>query len=146
MPIGDENWNEDEYQKEVKALRDLRAEATNWYKDIDGVSRKARQEQIELINKEIDQYKSLSKGTGRLAEQAKVLLDLKQKQLAVAKQQTQVLGRLQQEANVTYRGFLNFLTQPPHNIITHNKLLENICQYLGILMVLVEKLDKNKLN
>jgi len=110
MPIGDENWNEDEYQKEVKALRDLRAEATNWYKDIDGVSRKARQEQIELINKEIDQYKSLSKGTGRLAEQAKVLLDLKQKQLAVAKQQTQVLGRLQQEANVTYRGFLNFLT------------------------------------
>ena len=110
MAIGDDGWSEDEYQKEVKALRELRSEATNWYKDIDGVSRKARKEQIAQINEEIDRYKELSKGTGRLAEQAKVLLDLKTKELAVAKQQTQVLGRVQQEANVTYRQFLNFLT------------------------------------
>jgi hypothetical protein len=108
--IGDPDWSEDDYQKQVKQLRELRAEATAWYTDIEGTSRKARKEQIEYIEKEIEQYKSLLDKGGRIAEQAKVLIDLKEKELSMYKQQTQVLGRIQQESNVTYRQFLNYLT------------------------------------
>lgn len=108
--IGDPDWSEDDYQKMVDQLKNLRGEATAWYKEIEGTSRKARKESIDLIEREIAQYKSLIDGGGRLAEQAKVLLELKEKELSIAKQQTAVLGRVQQEANVTYRQFLNYLT------------------------------------
>jgi hypothetical protein len=107
--MGDDPWNDDQFRSKKKQLQELRAESKGWFEDIKGISLKERKEQRETINQKIKEYEELSKSGGKIGQQAKELLELQKKQLAVLGKQEKVVGRIQQEVNVTYREFTNFL-------------------------------------
>ena len=102
-------WDDDEFKKRKKQLQEMRQDSKLWFQELEGISLKERKEQKELIELKIAEYKELSKENNKIGQQAKELLELQEKQLAVLESQSKVVGRIQQEVNVTYRGFTNFL-------------------------------------
>ncbi len=102
-------WNDDQFRAKKKQLQELRAESKGWFEDIKGISLKERKEQKESIKEKIAEYEILSQRNGKIGKQAKELLELQKKQLAILGKQEKVVGRIQQEVNVTYREFTNFL-------------------------------------
>jgi len=105
-----EEFSDDWYKNQKENAQKYLKEATNFYDQLNGVSRKARQEQLQEVDELIQKIKDQSANTGKLTKQSEELLNLYEKQKKVLKSQHEVVGRIGMEVSVTYNEFKNFLT------------------------------------
>jgi len=101
---------EDPFKKQLETLKKLRAEATDYRKEMDGISRQAKKDQVESVNREIEKIKLLVEQKKITEENGKELVAIAEKQKRAYLSMYEVTGRITQEVNTTYRSFQNFLT------------------------------------
>lgn len=102
---GDEDW----FKDQLKNAKELIREAKSWRESFEGISRQSRKDDLESIRRKKQEILEISAKSGKMTEDAKELLKVYDAQEKKLKSQYEVIGRITQEVNVTYRQFKNFL-------------------------------------